>query len=310
MLPPPVRGPVIDCHSHLLAARHAPTWFQAADQFGIDHTITMTPLEEVIKLQAGPFASRLTFIAVPAWEEGGYDEHNFWPRVDGYRNLGVRVVKFHLAPQTMAKTDLWLGSDRLRKYLDLTVDRGMIIMSHIGDPSAWYDHPDRYGYDPEFYGTRDQHYDAWRSHLEETRGHPWWGAHLGGNPEDLPRLQSLLDDFPDLMLDLSATKWMVRSLGDQRDAAREFLIKNSGRLMWGSDQVSHDTRDYDFLASRWWCHRKLFETAYEGESPIADPDATQPPTLRGLALPDDVLQKIYQTNIAGFLNLHPLIHGS
>lgn len=300
--PPPVGPPVIDCHTHLLAERHAADWFNAADHFGVDHTITMTPLEEAIKLQRSPWADRVTLIAVPAWEPGAYDESNFWPRVDGYHNLGSRVVKFHLAPGTMQKSNLFLGSDKLRRYVDMAIKRGMIVMTHIGDPQAWYDHPERYGGDPEFWGTRKQHYDAWEALLEQTRGHPWWGAHLGGWPENLPRLQHLLDTYPDLMLDLSATKWIVRALAAQRDAARHFILKNVDRLMWGSDQVSQDLRGRDFYASRWWAHRTLFETDYDGESPIADPDAPGGiPLLRGLALPKEALEKLYRGNVARFL---------
>lgn len=79
---------------------------------------------------------------------------------------------------------------------------------------------------------------------------------------------------------------------------REFFIRNQDRILFGSDQVSGDDRHFDFLASRIWCHRKLWETAYTGPSPIIDPDvpADQQPVVRGLALPDAVLQKIYHDN--------------
>lgn len=302
MLRPPVRGTVIDCHTHLLSAAHADAWFDAALAYGIEHTVTMTPLEEAIRLANSPWGERTTLIAVPAWQPGGYDPDNFWPRVDGYHNLGCRVVKFHLAPQTMVKTGLVLGGERLRRYVGHAIDRGMIIMTHIGDPQSWYDHAQRYGGDAEFFGSRDAHYDAWEILLDETRGHPWWGAHLGGWPENLPRLQHLLDTYPDLMLDLSATKWIVRALSEQRDEARRFIIRNADRLMWGSDQVSLEGRGFDFYASRWWTHRMLWETARQGESPIADPDAVDGiPMLRGLSLPTDVLQRLYHDNVRRFL---------
>jgi hypothetical protein len=91
---------------------------------------------------------------------------------------------------------------------------------------------------------------------------------------------------------------MVREISNRRDQAREFIIRNQDRLIFGSDQVSGDDREFDFLASRWWCHRKLLETAYIGPSPIKDPDVPddQQPTLRGLALPDTTLQKLYHDN--------------
>ena len=75
-------------------------------------------------------------------------------------------------------------------------------------------------------------------------------------------------------------------------------IETPGDLFFGTDQVSGDDRGFDFLASRWWCHRKLWETAYVGESPIADPDVTHgPPMLRGLALPDEVLPRVFHERL-------------
>jgi hypothetical protein len=126
---------------------------------------------------------------------------------------------------------------------------------------------------------------------------------MGGNPENFGRLQRLLDRFPNLMLDCSATRWMVREISARRDEAREFIIRNEDRILFGSDQVSTDERGFDFLSSRFWAHRKLWETAYIGPSPIFDPDLPedQQPILRGLALPDQTLQKMYHDNPIQFL---------
>jgi hypothetical protein len=68
--------------------------------------------------------------------------------------------------------------------------------------------------------------------------------------------------------------------------------------LFGSDQVSGDDRGFDFLASRFWCHRKLWETAYVDTTPVLDPDlpVDQQPQLCGLALPDEVLQTLYHDN--------------
>jgi hypothetical protein len=57
----------------------------------------------------------------------------------------------------------------------------------------------------------------------------------------------------------------------------------------------------EHYVSRYWCQRTLWESAWEGRSPIADPDYTPPgepatPLLRGLHLPDDVLRQVYHAN--------------
>jgi len=294
---PKVRGWVIDGHTHLLAARHAKAWFEAADHFGIDAFITMTPLEEALVLQRD-YGNRLQFITIPRWQENSFDD---WQRrLEMFYNLGSRIIKFHMAPQTMQMRGWRLDTPGIRKILQEAVDRNMILMSHVGDPDTWYGK--KYT-DTAKYGTREQHYALWESLLAEYRHRPWLGAHMGGNPEDLPRLQYLLDTYPNLYLDCSATRWMVREISLRRDHARDFFIRNQDRLIFGTDQVSGDDRGFDFLASRFWCHRKLWETAYVGPSPIFDPDLPedQQPVMRGLALPDAVLQKLYHDNVVSLM---------
>jgi hypothetical protein len=303
---PKVKGPVIDFHCHLLANRHAKNWFEAAAHYGIDAFISMTPLEEVVGLLrdwGGGAGNRLQFIAVPRWVET--DNAAAWVddwlvRLESFYNLGSRMVKFHAAPGTMSMRGLRLDSPLLRRVFREAVARKMGIVTHVGDPDAWY--RGKYA-DASKYGLRDEHYAMWEGVMREYPGVPWVGAHMGGNPEDLGRLQDLLDRFPNLMLDCSATRWMVREISAQRDAAREFFIRNQDRILFGSDQVSGDDRGFDFLASRFWAHRKLWETAYVGPSPIFDLDLPpdQQPILRGLALPDAVLQKMYHDNIVRHL---------
>src|SRR3989440_12888139 len=67
---PKVRGITIDFHCHLFAARHAKDWFEAADHYGLDCFLTMTPLEEAVGILRD-HPDRVRFIAVPKWQEFG-----------------------------------------------------------------------------------------------------------------------------------------------------------------------------------------------------------------------------------------------
>ena len=299
---PKVRGPVIDFHCHLLAARHAPAWFESAHHYGIEHFVTMSPLEEAVKLQR-EWPGRLQFIIVPRW--WNITTTSAWiddwlRRLEAFYNLGSRIVKFHMAPSSMERRGIRLDSPELEPFFREIRARKMAVMTHVGDPDTWY--CSKYA-DCGKYGARDEHYTMWRRVMERYPEVPWVGAHMGGNPENLDRLQNLLDGFASLSLDCSATRWMVREISARRDEAREFFIRNADRILWGSDQVSGDDRGFDFLASRWWAHRKLMETAYTGRTPIFDPDVPEEnqPVLRGLVLPDEVLQKLYHDNAVRFL---------
>ena len=297
---PKVRGKVIDFHCHLVAARHARTWFAAADHFGIDLFVNMMPLEEALTLSRD-YGNRLLFIAVPSWQQVVGDPiDDYLRRIEAFYNLGCRIVKFHCAPESMARRGWTLDSPRLRPVLAEVAARKMGIMTHVGDPDTWY--AGRYS-DTTRYGTRAQHYQMWENVLAQHPNTPWIGAHMCGHPEDLRQLQTLLDKYPHLRLDCSATKWIARSLSVNRDASREFFLHNQDRIIFGSDQVSADDRNYDFYASRFWVQRKMWETAYQGPSPIQDNDfpADSQPTLRGLALPDQALQKLYHDNAVRYL---------
>lgn len=297
---PKIRGAVIDAHCHIFFARHGKQWFETAKHYGIDAFLTMTPFEECMRLQR-EHGERVKFIAVPKFFDERPDWVDDWTRrLDMFHNIGSRMAKFHMAPGTIERRKYHFEHPGIRRVMREMMDRNMIIMSHVGDPDTWYS--SKYT-DHAKFGTRDEHYRQWESALEEYGDRIWIGAHMGGNPEDPHRLQELLDRHPKLYLDLSATRWMVREVSARRDQMRDFVIRNQDRLLWGSDQVSLDGRDFDFLASRWWAHRKLWETAHIGPTPIFDPDLSkdQQPTLRGLALPDEVLQKIYHDNITHVL---------
>jgi hypothetical protein len=70
-----------------------------------------------------------------------------------------------------------------------------------------------------------------------------------------------------------------------------------------NNKASTRKEAFDLYASRYWALRKLLETRYEGESPIADPDLhmvaptlytdMDAPVLRGKALPEKLLKTLY-----------------
>ncbi len=177
---PKVRGPVIDVHSHLHAVRHGNAWFEAADHYGIDRFLTMTPLEEAIGLQRD-WPERLHFIAIPRWGEWGEGFIDHWrSRIEAFYNIGSRIVKFWFAPPAIGERKWRLDSEMFRPLLREAADRGMAIMTHIGDPEIWYQ--TKYT-DTAKYGTRDDHYQMWENVLAEYSPRvPWIGATSAATP--------------------------------------------------------------------------------------------------------------------------------
>lgn len=324
---PPV--PIIDVHSHINGLEAVAIYRAAARAYGVELTYSMTRLEEVDRIREA-LDGRIRFIAVPNyWAEEDRRHHmgrGFLERIEAYHAKGSRIVKFWAAPRSrdyaveMGDPDfLRLDAPHRLESMRLARDLGMMFMAHVADPDTWFATKYR---DAAAYGTKAAQYEPFET-LLEAFDQPWIAAHLGGWPEDLEFLTGLLDRHPNLHLDTSATKWMVRELSrHSRDDLVAFLTRFRGRVLFGSDIVSDDAHlaatksdneqlakasspedAFDLYASRYYALRKLFETDHDGESPIADPDLamvdpdrydeTDAPRLVGKSLPGDILRSVY-----------------
>src|SRR5204862_66075 len=94
----------------------------------------------------------------------------------------------------------------------------------------------------------------------------------------------------------------VREVSAHRDEVRGVICRHPDRFLFGSDLVTRHGLPRDHYVSRYWCQRTLWESGWTGRSPIADPDHVPAPgepatpLLRGLELPPDVLERVYQGN--------------
>ena len=323
---PPV--PIIDAHSHINGKQATEVYARAADLYGINLTYSMTQLEEVQTVR-NVLRSKVRFIAVPNFSGEDRKHHHgagFDERVKQFYDLGVRIVKFWAAPRGIdygreigEPNLLRLNASARLKTMEMAAGLGMMFMTHIADPDTWF--TGKYS-DASIYGTKAQQYEPFEELLDRFKV-PWIAAHMGGWPEDLEFLSGLLSRHDNLYLDTSAAKWMIRELSKHpRKCFVEFLERWQGRIMFGSDIVTTDehlqagetkndvhtranTTDeaFNLYASRYWALRTLFETDYEGESPIADPDLAMvepekydemdAPQLSGKSVPQDLLRSLY-----------------
>ncbi len=324
--PPPV--PIVDVHTHLRGAHGTRIYADAARRFGVGHTWSMTPLADVEAVR-DVMGDAVSFIAVPNFRDSDPIHAmgpGFLDALESFAGHGARVVKFWSAPRAMdmardAGCDHLMSLDGpwRQRQMQAACDLGMGIMTHIADPDTWF--ATRYA-NSGWYGSKMDQYGPLQRALEAFPV-PWIAAHMGGWPEDLDKLDALLERHPNLHLDTSATKWMVRELSKHdRDALVAFLSRWSGRVLFGSDIVTQDehvspatdgmgrssqsasaAEAFDLYASRYWALRTLLETRWLGESPIADPDLElvdperfgpmDAPVLRGKSLPATLLRTLY-----------------
>jgi predicted TIM-barrel fold metal-dependent hydrolase len=237
-------------------------------------------------------------------------------RLEEFAKLGSKLIKFHAAPGTCRRWGISLDAPRILDIAKHAYVLGYHFMTHVGDPKAWF-----YGkgvYADGSYGTFESQFAPLERMLERYPDRIHLGAHMGGSLEALELLARRLEKYPHYVIDMSATKWMVRAVAEQSAAAvRDFFGAFQDRIIYGSDLVVGDKFDWDHYASRYWALQMMWETAYRGESPIEDPDGGQGfepgsgrfdagkadgvPRLMGVELPAEVLGKIYRGNAERWL---------
>lgn len=330
-LGPPV-VPIIDIHAHINGATASTIYREAMDLFGVSSVVSQTRWEDAHAVWR-VMGDRIRFVGIPRYDvtprsqaigPGFLEEIRRW-----HGEFGSRIIKLWAAPrlidlmQGLGERDLvWLDSPPRRAAVELAQSLGMMVMVHVGDPDTWF--ATKYA-DAAVYRRKIEHYAGFERMLEEYPG-LWMAAHMGGWPEDLEFLDGLLTRHPNLVLDTSATKWIVREVSKHpRERVIAFLTRWLGRILFGSDIVTEEVHltpktgptpgrifadlasspeeAFDLYASRYFALRTMWETAYTGESPIADPDlmmvepgrydGMSAPALRGLSLPKEMLRTLY-----------------
>ncbi len=323
-------GPLIDIHSHVFQTRPsdppngAPTgtgpgasldqaavMLDVAQTYGIVRTYTMCPVDDVAPLRER-FGDRLGFNGSIAKKKIDDPDDEAYQLLDRFLSLGVEILKYWSAPRGRER-GLFVDAPWRIETTRRAIAAGVrVFMVHVGDPDNWF----RTTYaDVSKFGTKADQYLGLERMLQMFPEATWIGAHMGGDPEHPDHLQVLLERYPHLHFDTSATKWQVREVSANRDAIRALVCRFPDRFLFGSDLVTRHHLPPEHYDSRYWCQRTLWESDWEGRSPIQDPDFTpaagepSTPPLRGLELPPDVLRQVYVENARRILRLAPVAAG-
>ena len=181
---------------------------------------------------------------------------------------------------------------------------GMPVIIHSADPVAFFQPIDAKN---ERWEELSRHPD-WSFHGADPEGLPWpshdellaarnrviarhpettfIGAHVANYPEDLSVVSEWLDQYPNLVVEVSSR---IAELGRQPFTARKFLLRYQDRVLFGTDGPRPAARHLPY-----W---RFFETRDEyfpyAENPFPPQGLWR---IYGVELPDDVLRKIYHEN--------------
>lgn len=223
--------------------------------------------------------------------------------------MGGRGVKLWKNFGLMQKYEgklVTLDDPRLDPVWDVCAKYHLLVAVHTADPPVFFlpvdEHNERFeelGRRPEwsFHKPGLPSFDdvmQQRDRLFTRRKDVTFVAlHFGEFAHDLSRAQDLLDRHPNVYVDIAQR---IDELGRQPRAAREFLIKNQNRILYGTDGLP----DPEKLKIYW----RFLET--DDEYFDYFPAGTNRKgvwKIYGVKLPPDVLRKIYYSNAARLLRI-------
>jgi predicted TIM-barrel fold metal-dependent hydrolase len=184
---------------------------------------------------------------------------------------------------------------RLDLVFEKCAELGIPVLIHTAEPASFFQPQDRFNERwlelKQFPGRArpPEAFPSWETLLTEQHHlfakHPktkFIDAHLGWMGGDLARLGRLLDTLPNVYTEIGA---VLAELGRQPRFARDWFIRYQDRVMFGKDI---------WAPEEYWVYFRVLETADEYFDYYRKRHAFW--KMYGLALPDEVLKKLYYLN--------------
>ena len=310
------RFPVIDYHNHL-DAQDPQQVLAIMDACGIEHIVNITMKvgdEALAMIDRYRVADSKRFSTIGWMDWADVQDSDF----DRFIALSVKRLE-RLAEHGIVGFKIWkdlglsvrdasgellrVDDERLAPIFEKAADLALPVMVHIGDPEAFFRpidatneryeelaaHPDW-----SFYGAQFSKDELLKQRDRVFRRHPrttFVAAHVAENSEDLGRVSEMLDECPNVMVDISGR---ASELGRQPYAARKFFLRFADRILFGADLVP-DVRIYRL-------YYRFLETADEYFEYPTHASGQGRWNIYGLDLPDEALRKVYRENALRLLH--------
>ena len=273
------------------------------DDFGVSTQIGIVHNEEGFYAAKEQYPHRFIFAKYLSLKD--IAQYNVQPVLDEISKLqdqGYTLAKSWFGPRWRdfiedVPRDFRINHPKLDPIFQALEDNGIPLIIHMGDPDTYY--ASQYQ-DSEKYGTKEEHLIQLEDVLSRHPKLKFQIPHFGSQPEihRLPDLSRWMDKFPNVVVDTASSRWMARELSKDTEKARDFMIKYSDRVLFGTDLFA-GRGDRDYFSGRYVAQRILWETD-ERDTPLPFPDADTKDTggtfINGLDLPLSVLGKLYWKN--------------
>jgi len=299
-------GPKFDAHVHLGRMKGIKVLIKFREEFNIKKSVGIVWEDNIEELNtkfpdkfvlANYFRSKHLF-------DVNANHKLLTDAIDQIYQLGFPIIKFWFGPRwrdyvkaqfKIEPRNFRLSDEPFKSIFAKIEELGLILLIHVSDPDLWYEKV----YQPvSRYGTKKEHLDDFEVVLSSFPKLKVLQAHFGSQPENLENLSRWFESYPNYYIDTSSARWMARELGRYPEKAREFIIKYSDRILFGTDLVQDRNKPVStYYRSRYFTFQALLETSVRDlPLPFPDPENNNDTKINGLDLPFDILKKIYWEN--------------
>ncbi len=306
-------GPKFDAHVHLGRKKGIPDLIKFREEFNIKKSVGIVWDDNTEELETnfpGKFVLAKYFRNKHMFTTDS-DPKLLTDDIEEIHRQGFPIVKFWFGPRVrdyikdyykIETIEIRLSNTLFKSIFAKMEELGLVLLIHVSDPDLWYEKV----YQPvEKYGTKKEHLDDFEEVLSSFPKLKVLQAHFGGQPEDLENLSRWFESYPNYYIDTSSARWMARELGRYPEKARDFFIKHSDRILFGTDIVQDRNKPISaYYKTRYYTFQALLETSERDlPLPFPDPENDNNTKINGLDLPLDVLKKIYWDNANKFFKL-------
>jgi len=234
---------------------------------------------------------------------GGLDYitgRDYVSQVKNLREMGFDGVKMlEGKPTCREKLGMALDDPAYDGYYSYLEETGFPVLLHVADPGTFWDREKIPGWALEhgwFYDDSHVPYEQYYDEVEHMLDkHPRLRAifahffFLSGEPE---RMQRFLDAHPLVSIDVTAGIEMYEDFSKDPAFWREFFIKNSGRIIYGTDSTDQplQSEGEKDVSINGYAAVEIDFLRYDREIEIFGMK------LHGIGLPQSALERIFASN--------------
>jgi len=296
-------GPIFDAHTHIEGS-YLERMVEIEEEFGISAQIAIVHSDGGLEAIRSQYPQRFVFARYLSLNDiAHYRVDRVIEEINGMKEQGYSIAKSWFGPRWRdyiegVPSDFSIDDPRLEPIFQALEDNRIPLLIHVGDPDTYYNNQYR---NTAKYGTKEDHLSQLERVLERHPDLMFQLPHFASQPEihRLPNLARWLDRFPSIILDTASSRWMARELSKDIDKAREFMLKYSDRVLFGTDLASYKKMKKSDYEARYVAQRALWESDTQGRPlPFTDPDTERSggTIINGLDLPLSVLRKLYWMN--------------